>query len=162
MAGFILTNRDILQKNIHYLYFGSPCYMRYRDRGDYPTLDDLRIIREKRNLTEDILKRKSKGYREGLLPDVPAFKVLSKAKLDGMVERLVSPSSCKKSRSEDEESGRSSSGNSRTTRQQQGLVQRLTTSSGYRKTEQNKTARNKTGADWTLKARSQIKQQREE
>ncbi|KAK3601046.1 hypothetical protein CHS0354_029271 [Potamilus streckersoni] len=92
MGEFKASFNSILNRDLKHIYSGQPKTFRFRHSNPYPTQEQLRIKEENKHLKTHVLKS-SEFIQEYkcLIPRAPAFRVLSRYEIDGMVSRLTKP-----------------------------------------------------------------------
>ncbi|XP_013413548.1 uncharacterized protein LOC106175924 [Lingula anatina] len=85
---FSTTYNKALKWDIKYTHFGSPVIMQWRNSGDYPNFDMLRIDKENKLLRRNILLASREIYSPKAMPPAPAFRIVSREDADAITQRL--------------------------------------------------------------------------
>lgn len=92
MGEFKTSFNSILSRDLKHIYSGFPRVMKYRHSPAYPTQEQLKIKEESSHLKTYVLKSSEFVPEYScLIPRAPAFRILSRHEIDGVVNRLTKP-----------------------------------------------------------------------
>ncbi|XP_060557489.1 uncharacterized protein LOC132717922 [Ruditapes philippinarum] len=92
MGEFKTSFNSILSRDLKHIYSGFPQVLRYRHTKPYPTQDQLKIKEENHQQKTYVLKSSEFVPEYScLIPRAPAFRILSRHEVNGVVSRLTTP-----------------------------------------------------------------------
>lgn len=92
MGEFKTSFNSILSRDLKHIYSGFPQVLKYRHTQPYPTQEQLRLQAENEQLKTYVLKSSEFVPEYScLIPRAPAFRILSRHELNGVVNRLTKP-----------------------------------------------------------------------
>lgn len=92
MGEFKTSFNSILSRDLKHIYSGFPQVLKYRHTAPYPTQEQLKLKEENNNLKTYVLKSSEFVPEYScLIPRAPAFRILSRHEIDGVVSRLRTP-----------------------------------------------------------------------
>ncbi|KAL4218920.1 hypothetical protein ACF0H5_021507 [Mactra antiquata] len=92
MGEFKTSFNSILNRDLKHIYSGFPQVLKYRHSAPYPTQEQLKI-QEENNVLKTYVLKSSEFVPEYkcMIPRAPAFRVLSRHEINGVVSRLTKP-----------------------------------------------------------------------
>ncbi|XP_045209870.2 uncharacterized protein LOC123561505 [Mercenaria mercenaria] len=92
MGEFKTSFNSILSRDLKHIYSGFPQVLKYRHSAPYPTQEQLKLKEENNHLKTYVLKSSEFVPEYScLIPRAPAFRILSRHEVDGVVTRLTTP-----------------------------------------------------------------------
>lgn len=92
MGEFKTSFNSILRRDLKHIYSGFPQVLKYRHTAPYPTQEQMRMKEENTHLKTYVLKSSEFVPEYScLIPRAPAFRILSRHEIDGLVTRLTKP-----------------------------------------------------------------------
>ncbi|XP_052790288.1 uncharacterized protein LOC128224484 isoform X2 [Mya arenaria] len=92
MGEFKTSFNSILRRDLKHIYSGFPQPLSYRHSNPYPTQEQLKMKEENTKLKAHVLKSSEFVPEYScLIPRAPAFRILSRHDVNGLVQRLSTP-----------------------------------------------------------------------